>query len=307
MLVRDVMQTKLITASPQTTLPDALKLVAQRRVRHLPVVDSDGALAGIVSDRDLKQAMASPATSLEAHELLFLLDRLRVEQIMTRTVITIGPMSPVEEAARLMVQEKIGALPVMDGGELVGILTETDVLELFVDAMGAGVPSSRLEIFLGEDPAALGDVVATIGTAGVAICRPGRPEEPGRPARGHRPDRDDRSGRGSDGAGSPRLRGPRGLARVEPPLRQRGAWRSEGRVAVTREVGRSMAPALRGEGWRGEAAGGAPSLPIGALNLDPGGAEPPDRSGAAGRGGGPGRGEPGRRRRCRPRPAARRG
>jgi acetoin utilization protein AcuB len=170
MLVRDVMQTNVITASPQTTLPDALKLVARRRVRHLPVVDDDGDLIGILSDRDLKRAMASPATSLEAHELLFLLDRLPVEQIMTRTVITIGPMSPVEEAARLMVQEKIGALPVMDGGELVGILTETDVLELFVEAMGAGVPSSRLEIFLGEDPAALGDVVATIGTAGEAIC-----------------------------------------------------------------------------------------------------------------------------------------
>jgi acetoin utilization protein AcuB len=164
------MQTKVITASPQTTLPDALKLLAQRRVRHLPVVGPDGDLVGIVSDRDLKQAMASPATSLAAHELVYLLNRLPVEQIMTRTVVTIGLMAPVEEAARLMVQEKIGAVPVMDGGELVGIVTETDVLGLFVDALGAGVPSTRLEILLGEDPAALGDVVATIGRAGVRIC-----------------------------------------------------------------------------------------------------------------------------------------
>jgi acetoin utilization protein AcuB len=170
MLVRDVMQTKLITVTPQTTLPEALKLVAQRRIRHLPVVDSGGDLVGIVSDRDLKQAMASPATSLEAHELVYLLNRLLVEKIMTRTVVTIGPMRPVEEAARLMVQEKIGAVPVIEGGALVGILTETDVLELFVDALGAGVPSTRLAILLGEDPAALGDVVTTIGTAGVAIC-----------------------------------------------------------------------------------------------------------------------------------------
>jgi acetoin utilization protein AcuB len=124
----------------------------------------------MVSDRDLKQAMASPATSLEAHELVYLLNRLTVQQIMTRTVVTIGPMSPVEEAARLMVQEKIGALPVLEGGALVGILTETNVLELFVDALGAGDPSTRLEILLGEDPAALGDVVATIERTGVAIC-----------------------------------------------------------------------------------------------------------------------------------------
>jgi acetoin utilization protein AcuB len=169
MLVRDVMQTKLITASPQTTLPDALKLVAQRRVRHLPIVDSDGDLVGIVSDRDLKQAMASPATSLEAHELLFLLNRLQLDQIMTRTVVTIGPTSPVEDAARLMVQDKIGALPVLDEGKLVGIVTETDVLGLFVDALGAGEPSSRLEILLSADLAALGDVVVTIETAGVVI------------------------------------------------------------------------------------------------------------------------------------------
>jgi acetoin utilization protein AcuB len=169
MLVRDVMQTNVITASPQTTLPDALKLVARRRVRHLPVVDDDGDLIGILSDRDLKRAMASPATSLEAHELLFLLDRLRVEEIMTRTVVTIGPTSPVEEAARLMLQDKIGALPVLDEGKLVGIVTETDVLGLFVDALGAGGPSSRLEILLSADLAALGDIVVTIETAGVAI------------------------------------------------------------------------------------------------------------------------------------------
>jgi acetoin utilization protein AcuB len=169
MLVRDVMQTKVITASPETTLPDALKLVTQRRVRHLPVVDDGGDLIGILSDRDLKRAMASPATSLEAHELLFLLDRLRVEEIMTRTVVTIGPTSPVEEAARLMLQDKIGALPVLDEGKLVGIVTETDVLGLFVEALGAGEPSSRLEILLSADLAALGDIVVTIETAGAAI------------------------------------------------------------------------------------------------------------------------------------------
>ena len=137
MLVQYVMQTKLFTVTPETTLPEALRLTGQRGIRHLPVLDGDR-LVGIVSDRDLKRAMASPATSLEAHELNYLLDRLRVEEFMTRKVITIGRMFPIEAAASLMVREKIGALPVTDDARLVGLVTETDVLRLFVRALGAG-------------------------------------------------------------------------------------------------------------------------------------------------------------------------
>jgi acetoin utilization protein AcuB len=169
MLVRDVMQTKLVTVTPETTLPQAMRLAAERRIRHLPVVAS-GELLGIVSDRDLKQAMASPATSLEAHELSYLLDRLAVAEIMTKTLITIGPLSPVEEAARLMLQDKISALPVMDGGQLVGIVTETDVLDLLVRALGAGTPSTRLDVLLEGRPAELVEVVDAIERAGVPIA-----------------------------------------------------------------------------------------------------------------------------------------
>lgn len=180
MFVQDLMKTKLITITPETTLPEAIRLTAQRGIRHLPVLE-DGKLVGIVSDRDLKRAMASPATSLDVRELNYLLDRLRVGEIMTRGVITIRPTSPVEEAARLMVQEKIGALPVTDGERVVGIVTETDVLELFVKAMGAGEPSSRLDIVLGDDPSALAKVVEAIERAGATISSivtlPGRAKE----------------------------------------------------------------------------------------------------------------------------------
>lgn len=169
MLVRDVMQTKLHTVTPVTTLPEALRLTSQRGVRHLPVLDGDR-LVGILSDRDLKRAMASPATSLEAHELTYLLDRLRVEEIMTRTVIMIGPMFPIEEAARLMVLEKIGALPVTEDGHLIGLVTETDVLRLFVRAMGAGEPSTRLDVMLDNRPHALAEAVQAIDAAGADIA-----------------------------------------------------------------------------------------------------------------------------------------
>lgn len=169
MLVTDVMNVKLTTVTPQTTLPVAVRLVSERGIRHLPVLEGE-TLVGIVSDRDLKRAMASPATSLSAHELRYLLDTVAVGEIMTRAVITIAPGFPVEEAARIMIKEKISALPVTEGGRLVGIITETDVLDLFVRAMGAGEPSSRLDVVLGDRPSALVEVVEAAEAAGAAVA-----------------------------------------------------------------------------------------------------------------------------------------
>ena len=168
MLVQDIMQAELITITPETALPEALRLVQRRGVRHLPVVEN-GNLVGIVSDRDLKRAMPSAATSLSAQELNYLLDRVKVGEFMTRGVITIAPMFPVEEAARIMVTEKISALPVTEGGRLVGIVTETDVLRLFAKAMGALEPSSRLDVLLGDRPAGLGEVIQIVEGAGTSI------------------------------------------------------------------------------------------------------------------------------------------
>ncbi len=168
MLIGDVMRRDLLTVSPATTLPEAVRLTRERGVRHLPVVDG-ALLVGIVSDRDLKRAMASPATTLEAHELAYALERVRMDELMTRAVITIAPMFPVEEAARLMVKEKISALPVTEGGRLVGIITETDVLALFVRGLGAGQPSSRLDVELPARDASLGGVVRAVEGTGARI------------------------------------------------------------------------------------------------------------------------------------------
>jgi acetoin utilization protein AcuB len=168
MLVSDVMQAAVLTITPKTSLPEAIRLVQHRGVRHLPVVEDDR-LVGIVSDRDLKRAMASSATSLERHELRYLLDTVTVDEIMTRAVITVGRMFPIEEAARIMVKEKVSALPVTEQGRLIGIVTETDVLELFVRGMGAGQPTSRIDVRLAEDSATLADLVHAVEEARVAI------------------------------------------------------------------------------------------------------------------------------------------
>jgi acetoin utilization protein AcuB len=167
-LVQDVMQAAVITVTPKTTLTEALRLTRSRGVRHLVVVD-DGALVGIVSDRDLKRAMASPATSLERHELTYLLDRLPVGDIMSRGVITVGPESALEEAARIMVKEKISALPVTLEGRLVGIVTETDILTLFVRALGAGEPSTRIDVTVGDGGGALAGIVHAVEDAGASV------------------------------------------------------------------------------------------------------------------------------------------
>ncbi len=160
MLVGDVMQTRLVTVAPDTPLSQAMALLGRRGIRHLPVVDGDR-LVGIVSDRDLKRAAAPPPAGPE--------DR-PVSAIMTRQVLTIAPSFPVEEAARVMVAEKISALPVTEAGSLVGIVTETDVLDLFVRALGAGEPSSRLDVELGERESALAEVVAAVERAGARIA-----------------------------------------------------------------------------------------------------------------------------------------
>ena len=168
MLVRDIMRTPVVTIQSDTTLPEAIRLAAQRGIRHLPVLE-EGKLVGLVSDRDLKRAMASSATSLEVHELTYLLDKVQVREIMARAVITITPLFPIEEAARLMVQERIGALPVTEAGDLVGIVTETDLLELFVNTLGAGEPSGRLEVLLDSRPGGLVDIARALEEAGVII------------------------------------------------------------------------------------------------------------------------------------------
>ncbi len=165
MLVKDVMQAHPVTATPEARLPQLVRLLQRRGFRHLPVLDG-GRLVGIISDRDLKQSMASAASTAEGRERDRLLDELTAGQIMARKVVTIGPMFGVDEAARLMATRKISALPVTEGDRLVGIVTETDVLHLFVRAMGVLEPSSRVDVILPDQTAGLGDVVRAVEEAG---------------------------------------------------------------------------------------------------------------------------------------------
>jgi acetoin utilization protein AcuB len=140
------MKTYLITVSPDTSVLKARELMDQHKISHLPVTDGRARLQGIVTDRDLKQAWASPASTLSVYELTYVLQKLTVESIMTRNLVTATPDMTIERAARLIHDHKIGALPVVKDEKLVGIITSTDLMEVLLMALGMSDDSSRLSI-----------------------------------------------------------------------------------------------------------------------------------------------------------------
>ena len=129
--VRSWMTEKVITITPETTLPEAQRIMLEHKIRRLPVVKSDK-LVGIVTLGDIREAKPSDATTLSIYELNYLMDRLTVKDFMTPNPITVPPDATIGEAARLMVEHKIGTLPVVEKDKLVGIITETDLCRLLM-------------------------------------------------------------------------------------------------------------------------------------------------------------------------------
>ena len=140
MKVQDIMTTPAITVGLEMPVLEAQQLMASRRIRHLPVTDA-GRLMGIVTDRDIRLNLPSPATSLSVWEVNFLLAKLTVQSAMTKAVITVEPERDIAEAGRIMLDHKIGALPVVDGGIVVGIVTETDMVRALVTMTTGAVPA----------------------------------------------------------------------------------------------------------------------------------------------------------------------
>lgn len=169
MYIGRIMHTDLITVSPDTTLVEAKALLEKKVIAHLLVVDNKKKLIGIVSDRDLKKHWASPATSLSSHELNYLLQKVLVSMIMVKTVLTVPTSTTIERAAYIMQQERISALPVMEDGELVGIITSHDVMGVLLQAIGMSDDSVRLSIFVKDTMGKLAEVTETLRNAEVNI------------------------------------------------------------------------------------------------------------------------------------------
>ncbi len=162
--MREKIQRNPVTISPDASFFEARNLIHEKGVRHLPVVDKNNVLIGIVTDRDIRKVGPSEATLLSVQEINYLLGKLKVSNFMTpkEKLITITPDTIVEEAVQLMHDNKIGCLPVIEGGKLYGIFTETDVLDHFVDIFGLKQKGTRISLALEDKPGSMLGILEVI-------------------------------------------------------------------------------------------------------------------------------------------------
>ena len=169
--MREMIRKNPVTIGPDASFYEARNLIHEKGIRHLPVVDKNNHLLGIVTDRDIRQAAPSDATTLSVHELHYLLGKLKVSAFMTPKgkLITITPDTLIEEAVQLMHDHKIGCLPVVEGEKLYGIFTETDALGHFVDIFGLKQKGTRLTVALEDKPGSMLGILEVIKKYNVNI------------------------------------------------------------------------------------------------------------------------------------------
>lgn len=168
MFVKSRMTTTPFTVTPDTTVPEAVELMRTRRVRHLPVVQDDH-VVGVISHSDIAAASPSKATTFSAGEVNYLLAKLKVGKVMTRNPITISSGALLEEAAVLMRDNKIEMLPVVDGHRLVGVITESAILDSFIEILGFRDPGTRLTIEAQDAPGVLSRLTGIAARYGANI------------------------------------------------------------------------------------------------------------------------------------------
>lgn len=165
MLVSERMSKPVITISPEMPIPDALIMMKKEHIRRAPVV-KDAKLVGIVCDIDLLNASPSPVTTLSIWEMNYLLSKITVSEVMSKNVLTVTEDTPIEQAARIMADNKIGGLPVMRDGYVVGIITETDLFKIFLELLGARETGVRVTAYIEDKPGQLAKLTEAIATKG---------------------------------------------------------------------------------------------------------------------------------------------
>ncbi len=178
MLVRERMTSNPVTVTPETSVRDALQLMREKKIRRMPVLDSQGQLVGIISEKDLLYASPSSATSLNVWEIHDLLYKLQVRKVMTTRVLTVGEDQPLEDAARMMADAKIGGLPVMRGKTLVGIITESDLFKAFLQFLGGRRPGVRITAMIPNTKGTLAKITNAIFGVGGNIVGLAFSEDP---------------------------------------------------------------------------------------------------------------------------------
>lgn len=161
MLVGERMSKPVITISPDMPITDAVNMFKKEHIRRAPVV-KDGKLVGIVTEGNLMNASTSSATTLSIWELNYLLSKIKVADVMTKNVMTVTEDTPIEQAARIMADNKVGGLPVLRDAYVVGIITETDLFKLFLELMGARDMGVRVTALVTDKPGGLAELSAAI-------------------------------------------------------------------------------------------------------------------------------------------------
>ncbi|MEA4882575.1 MAG: CBS and ACT domain-containing protein [Clostridia bacterium] len=162
------MSSRPVTVSPETSVMDALELMKRNNVRRLPVMSGD-TLAGIVTELDLLHISPSPATSLSVFEINYLISKMKVREAMTTKVLTVAADDTLEKAALMMRKHKIGGLPVLEGTRLVGIITETDIFDAFIEGFGLKHVGVRLTVDVADRRGAFAELTQAISSANADI------------------------------------------------------------------------------------------------------------------------------------------
>lgn len=162
MIIRDVMTKSPVTVTEETSVTEAKALMNKNNFSKLPVLDKSKRLVGIITKNDIQKASPSDATTLDMFELGYVLSKLTVGKFMTKKVITIQETEVIEEAARIMVDNNIGCIPVMKDDVLVGIVTESDLFRLFTEIFGARNSGVRAVISMQDKPGMLARITTQI-------------------------------------------------------------------------------------------------------------------------------------------------
>lgn len=169
MIIERRMTRNPVTATPDMSVAEASALMKREKVHRLPVLDRDKKLVGIITEKDILYASPSPVSSLSIHEMAYLLSQLKVKKLMTRNVVTITKDTTVEEAARLMVDQDLSSLPVLEDGKLVGIVSKSDLFKILLELFGARHFGVRLSFLVEDKPGTIAEISGALARRGIDI------------------------------------------------------------------------------------------------------------------------------------------
>ncbi|MDT4761373.1 CBS domain-containing protein [Sphaerochaeta sp. PS] len=169
MIIERRMTRNPVTATPDMSIAEASALMKQEKVHRLPVLDRDKKLVGLITEKDILYASPSPASSLSIHEMAYLLSKLTVKKLMSKNVVTITKDTTVEEAARMMVDQDLSCLPVLEGDKLIGIVSKSDMFKILLELFGARHFGIRVSFVVEDKPGTIAKISQALSEQGIDI------------------------------------------------------------------------------------------------------------------------------------------